>query len=299
MIKLNPFGIYLLVFLLLLSGCGQSRDVDHATAVKFDQAPPSKGGVSCQASWPYPFVFWDNGQTYMITNTLIENDEVGGEIGQVKRDISSFDLISIKDDVNEQPYVKQDGDSNALAVGSKIYAFKDVDDRDVIVVNHNDKYVKAFNTVRCPEGQCIDISGETDDSDPERDMGEIYQLALDAYLPLWKGLIDDMKYIAIDMSNLTDLSDKDKKQILEYFSKYNVDIIDSNLEQLEEKGLVKDASSIDGVLLRVESTEILENKVTIKGSVYKSAKGAIGTLVEVEFLNGKWQVTKANDTWIS
>ncbi|GBG08192.1 hypothetical protein PAT3040_02760 [Paenibacillus agaridevorans] len=160
MIKWDAFGIYLLVFLLILSGCGQSRDVDHATAVNFDQAPPSKGGVSCQASWPYPFVFWDNGQTYMITNTIVKNDKVGSEIGQVKRDISSFDLISLKDDVNEQPYVKQDGDSNALAVGSKIYAFKDEDDRDVIVVHHNDKYVKASNTVRCPEGQCIEISGE-------------------------------------------------------------------------------------------------------------------------------------------
>ncbi|GBG08191.1 hypothetical protein PAT3040_02759 [Paenibacillus agaridevorans] len=48
----------------------------------------------------------------------------------------------------------------------------------------------------------------------------------------------------------------------------NIGRKDSNLEQLEEKGLVKDASSIDGVLLRVESTEIMENKVTIKGSVY-------------------------------
>jgi hypothetical protein len=309
MIKLNSIGICFFVFLLILSGCGQSinenkdtatqsKEVNHAPAVKSDQVPTSKSGVSSQASWAYPFVYWDNGQTYIITNTIVENDEVGSEIGQVKRDISNFDSISIKDGVNERPYVKQDGDSNMLVVGSEIYALKDADDRDVIVVNDNGKYVKAINKVRCPGGQCIEKTGVTDVPDPERVIGEIYQLALDAYLPLWKGLTDNMKYIAIDMSNLT-ISEEDKEQIIKHFSKYNVDIMDSTLEQLEKEGLVKDARSIEGVLLRVENTEIKGTKIIIKGSVYKSAKGAIGTLVEVEFLNGKWQVTKATDTWIS
>lgn len=138
-----------------------------------------------------------------------------------------------------------------------------------------------------------------DDSELKTNMGEIYRLGLDAFMPLGDGLTDNMKYIAIDMSNLKDISEGDKEQVLEHFSKYNVEVMEITLEQLEKEGRVKGARSLEGILLRVKNTEIMENKIIIEGSVYKSAKGAIGTSVVVEYLDGKWQVTKASDTWIS
>jgi len=52
---------------------------------------------------------------------------------------------------------------------------------------------------------------------PTKDMGELYSLALEAYMPIDEGLNGDMKYIAIDMSDFKDLDDTDKEQILKHF----------------------------------------------------------------------------------
>ena len=137
------------------------------------------------------------------------------------------------------------------------------------------------------------------DSALQTNMVEIYGLALDAFISLGDGLTDKMKYIAIDMSNLKDISEEDKDQVLRHFSKYDVNVMDITLEQLEKEGRVKDARSLEGILLRVENSEIYENKIIIEGSLFKSAKGAIGTSVILEYLDDKWQVTKASDTWVS
>jgi hypothetical protein len=139
----------------------------------------------------------------------------------------------------------------------------------------------------------------TDDSELKRDMGEIYLLALEAFMPLGDGLTNNMKYIAIDMSSLKDLSEGDREKVLQHFSKYNVDVMDITLDQLEKEGRLKGARSLEGIMLKVKNTEIMKNRIIIDGSLYKSAKGAIGTSVVVEYLDGKWQVTKASNTWIS
>ncbi|WP_201004155.1 peptide ABC transporter substrate-binding protein [Paenibacillus glycanilyticus] len=135
---------------------------------------------------------------------------------------------------------------------------------------------------------------------PTKDMGELYSLALDAYMPIDEGLNGNMKYIAIDMSTFKDLDNTDKKQILLYLNKYNVEVIEATYDQLKSKGLFNPQTKVfDGVLLRVEKTEISNKKFVVEGSKFRSGDGAIGTKVIVEYINGKWQVTKADGTWIS
>jgi hypothetical protein len=131
-------------------------------------------------------------------------------------------------------------------------------------------------------------------------MGELYSLALDAYMPIDDGLNGDMKYIAIDMSNFKDLDETDKEQILMRFDKYNVEVMEATYEQLEDKGLLDPETLVlNGVLLRVEKTEISNKQIVVEGSKYRAGDGAIGTKVIVENKNGKWQVTKADGTWKS
>jgi hypothetical protein len=57
----------------------------------------------------------------------------------------------------------------------------------------------------------------TNTPSPQKDIGQLYRLALDAYMPIDEGLNGGMKYIAIDMSNFIDLDDSDKEQILKHF----------------------------------------------------------------------------------
>lgn len=125
-------------------------------------------------------------------------------------------------------------------------------------------------------------------------------MALDAYMPIDEGLNGGMKYIAIDMSNFKDIDETDKNQILKYFDKYNVEVMEATYEQLKDKRLYDPQTTVlSGVLLRVEKTEISKNQMVIEGSKYRAGNGAIGTKVIVQYINGKWQVTQADGTWIS
>ncbi|MBP3966056.1 peptide ABC transporter substrate-binding protein [Paenibacillus lignilyticus] len=132
------------------------------------------------------------------------------------------------------------------------------------------------------------------------DLGELYSLALDAYMPVDEGLNSGMKYIAIDMSNLKDLDAGDKQQILAHFKSYKVDVMEASYEQLEAKGLFnKNTLSLDGVLLKVEKAELTAKQFVVEGSKYRSGDGAIGMRVVVKVKDGHWQVDKADMTWIS
>ncbi|WP_187768103.1 hypothetical protein [Paenibacillus sp. PL91] len=103
----------------------------------------------------------------------------------------------------------------------------------------------------------------------------------------------------MELNNLEGISAEDKEGIVNDFKKYGVDVLDTTLEQLEQEGRVGEAHSIKGVLLKVKSTEATDNKVVVRGFVYKSAKGGIGTEVVVEYADSQWRVTKATATGIS
>jgi hypothetical protein len=134
----------------------------------------------------------------------------------------------------------------------------------------------------------------------KQNMGQIYTLALDGFMPKGEGLNSNMKYIAIDMSNFTDIDENDKKYILDYFKKYKVETMDATYEQLKEKGLFNPETMVlDGVLLRVESTDIERNKVIIKASKFRAGDAAIGGESTVIYKNGSWILKEAKDTWIS
>jgi hypothetical protein len=146
----------------------------------------------------------------------------------------------------------------------------------------------------------VETMSPANDSELKKDMGELYSLALDAYIPIDEGLNGGMEYIAIDMSNFKDLDDTDKEQILQHFDKYNVKVMEATYEELKAEGLYDQQTSVlKGVLLRVEKTEISNKKIIVEGSKYRAGNGAIGTKVIVEYKNDKWQVTKADSTWIS
>ncbi|MBC9786764.1 hypothetical protein H1S01_20455 [Heliobacterium chlorum] len=125
-------------------------------------------------------------------------------------------------------------------------------------------------------------------------------MAFDAFMTIDEALNSNMKFIAIDMSNLKELNDTSKEQILKHLEKYGVKVMEDTFEQLEAKGFYNPQSmSLDGVLLRVEKTDVSNKAVIIEGSKFRSALGSVGIKVVVEYIDGNWKVTKADITRIS
>lgn len=131
-------------------------------------------------------------------------------------------------------------------------------------------------------------------------MGQLYGLALEAYMDIDEGLNGGMTYIAIDMSNFEGIDETNKEQILSYFESYPVAVMEATHAQLMERGLHNPETLVlHGVLLLVETTEVSGRKIVVEGSKFRAGDGGIGTRVVVEYKRGTWQVTKAEGTWIS
>jgi hypothetical protein len=137
---------------------------------------------------------------------------------------------------------------------------------------------------------------------PKDHLGEIYTIALDALMEEDKALNNDMTFIAIDMSHLDGVDEEQKKAIIRHFKdQYKVEVMDSTLAELEEKGYYNtDTNALEGVLLRIEKVDYkLNDQVLIECSKFKSGKGAIGLRMEVEYEDGEWQLRESELSWIS
>ena len=109
-----------------------------------------------------------------------------------------------------------------------------------------------------------------------------------------------MKYIALDLSALTDINENDKKAIIKYFKRYGVEVMEASLEQLQDKGLFnKETMSLDGILLRIKSVKKSSDEVIIEGTKYRSGKGAIGVVSTLVYKSDKWVVESSRIIWIS
>jgi hypothetical protein len=137
---------------------------------------------------------------------------------------------------------------------------------------------------------------------PKDHLGEIYSIALDNIMNYDEALSSDMKFIAIDMSNFDELSEKDKKEILNYFKdKYKVNVMDATFEELKEKGYYdSDKKGLDGVLLKISKVDFkFNNNIFFEGSKYRSSLGADGVENTVHYKDGKWQIKASKETWVS
>lgn len=145
---------------------------------------------------------------------------------------------------------------------------------------------------------------ESPDSTQDKDMdgtaGQLYSLAFQAMFDMDEGLNGEMKYIAMDLSELTQLTEEDKTYILDSFKDYGVEIRDTTFDRLkEEEPGFKENMALEGVLLRVEKVDIREDAAVIEGSKYRSGTGAVGTKITLKLVDGVWSVADAGMTWIS
>lgn len=130
--------------------------------------------------------------------------------------------------------------------------------------------------------------------------GQLYAVAFEAMMKLDEGLGSDMKYIAVDLSEMTQLTTEDKNYIMEYLQTFDTVIRDRTLEQLrQEESNEEDPLLLSGVFLRVDKVDIGEASALIEGARYRSGTGALGVKVTLEFVDGLWKLSDTEINWIS
>jgi len=122
---------------------------------------------------------------------------------------------------------------------------------------------------------------------------DMYNAVLDYFIGVDEALNIDMKYIAVNFNE--NITDENKENILENLKKYNVDIIESNLEELIEKGLADEYGNLDGILLSISDIKVeSENRIMIEGSKYRSGLGSVSNQVILNNVNGTWELEEVS-----
>lgn len=129
----------------------------------------------------------------------------------------------------------------------------------------------------------------------------LYAEIFDTVWGIDSGLNSDVKYISVNTKSMKDFSEEDSDQLFEYLEKkYNVEVLDMSIDELEQEGYVKDLSFKDGILFEIDRYfSSTENNISFDGKKWASGMGAIGFHLEAKLKDGEWEIEKCGMTWIS
>lgn len=127
-----------------------------------------------------------------------------------------------------------------------------------------------------------------------------YTTVIDKLYEEDSALNSNIKYIAIDTSLIVNLNDEEKAELLKELENYGFTVLDMTIEELKEKGYVKDLYFEEGILFEIEDEPIKRNSIIMDISKWRSGLGAIGyDGTVVKYKNGKWEIEKQGNAWIS
>lgn len=135
----------------------------------------------------------------------------------------------------------------------------------------------------------------------DKEKVQAYILAFDNAFKMDDALNFRIKYVSIDIKSFQDFSEENKNDLFKYIAdKYNVTVLDMNIEELKNKGYVKDLFFEDGIVFRVDKyNENSPDTISFEGVKWRSGTGAIGFTFEAKKNSDNWEMKKCQMTWIS
>lgn len=114
------------------------------------------------------------------------------------------------------------------------------------------------------------------------------------------GLNGDIKYIAVDLTDVKSEDNADFLVLIEAFCKKDgFTLLVDTMDGLNEKGYIKNLSLEEGIVIAFEDTSLTDTKLVTQGRKWRSGDGAIGGTFTLEKKNGTWSITKTENQWIS
>ncbi|MEL7649941.1 MAG: hypothetical protein AAGU76_17810 [Sedimentibacter sp.] len=127
-----------------------------------------------------------------------------------------------------------------------------------------------------------------------------YEAAIDRLYMEDEALNTGIKYLAIDTSEMVNLTEENKKTLLKNLEKYGLTVLDATMEQLKEQGYIKDTNFEEGILFKIRDEKMKNSSVAMDVSKFRSGLGAIGyDGMVIKYRDGRWEITKSGSPWIS
>ena len=127
-----------------------------------------------------------------------------------------------------------------------------------------------------------------------------YTTVIDKLYKEDSALNSNIEYIAVDTSSIVNLDDEEKTKLLSELEIYGLTVLDMTMKELEEEGYIQDLYFEEGILFEIRDESIEGTSITMDISKWRSGLGAIGyDGIVVEYDNGRWEIKKQGNAWIS
>lgn len=132
------------------------------------------------------------------------------------------------------------------------------------------------------------------------DVVNAYTIVIDSLFNEELNINPDIEYISIDTTDMINLNNKDKHDLLSSLKKHNVTIFDNTLEELESKGLISNGKFTNGVFIKIQDSPIYNNTIAMKTEKWHSFECDITSnkVVVEKYLDG-WIIVDNNPWYIS
>lgn len=126
-------------------------------------------------------------------------------------------------------------------------------------------------------------------------MGQVYAVALDAFMELEAFLNDDMAYIAVDTEGMVGANAEDLRFVLEHMEAYGVPVMEMTFQELTDQGYFdQNTYSLEGIFLSIMEVEQLSpTEIFIKGWKFREGMELIGVQIKVVFDHNRWNVVES------
>ena len=136
---------------------------------------------------------------------------------------------------------------------------------------------------------------------PNISTAKAYVLAFDEVWKMDEGLNADIKYVSVNTKSFKDFSEDDRVYISNYISsKYQVTVLDMNMDELKANGYVADLAFKEGILFEANNYITYTDKsIIFEGMKWRSGDGAVMFKFEAKWSKNKWELVSCNMTGIS
>ena len=137
-------------------------------------------------------------------------------------------------------------------------------------------------------------------SNEQEDKLGAYLTAIDKLYEEDSALNSDIKYLAIDTSNIAKLSDVDIESLLKSLEDYGFEVLNMTMDELMENGYISELYFEEGILFRIEDQPFKNNSVSMNISKWRSGLGAVGyDGLTLKYKDGVWTIEKFESAWMS
>ncbi len=214
--------------------------------------------------------------------------------------IDNSNGLLVKPDVNSNEF--RSSDKISIGTGSAIIYDEDKKEVDLNEIQIGDVINITYNGIIL-ESYPAQITADYINILESNLLIDGYATIIDDIYNLDSGLNSGINIIALDLTEITNLSETDKEILLmKLYGMYGLEVKESTFDQLAEEGLINKEELYfpTGIIITISNSEYKEDIETLRYDIrkWRSGLGAIGYKGNAKFDGEKWIISSEN-MWVS